>query len=99
MTDLSVDTFWCPFQGGNIETVVRIAYNAKNQSNNEGDDAIKLVDAQENQFVLSKGKDSTVPQEDPHFLMVCFFIPTPQSLGGVMALPQKFFQMIFIFKQ
>ena len=97
MTDLSVDTFWCPFQGGNIETVVRIAYNAKNQSNNEGDDAIKLVDAQENQFVLSKGKDSTVPQEDPHFLMVCFFIPTPQSLGGGYGVASEVFSNDFHF--
>ena len=31
---------------------------------------IKLVDAQDNQFVLAKGKDSTIPQEDHHFIQV-----------------------------
>ena len=31
---------------------------------------IKLVDVQDNQFVLSKGKDSTVPHEDHHLIEV-----------------------------
>ncbi len=36
-----------------------------------GAGVIKLVDAQNNQFVLSKGKDTTIPIEDHHFIHVC----------------------------
>ena len=35
-----------------------------------GGDVIKLVDANDNQFVMSKGKDSTVPHEDHQFIKV-----------------------------
>ena len=35
-----------------------------------GGEVIKLVDAQDNQFVLSKGSDSTVPHEDHRLIMV-----------------------------
>ncbi len=35
---------------------------------------IKLVDVQDNQFVLSKGKDSTIPHEDHHLITVRFLL-------------------------
>ena len=44
--------------------------NKDNGTQKETGGMIKLVDAQDNQFVLSKGKDSTVPQEDPILIMV-----------------------------
>ena len=42
----------------------------KDQEGGGGGDVIKLVDAEDNQFVMSKGKDSTVPHEDHQFIAV-----------------------------
>ena len=67
-------------KGANIEAVIRLEGGEKGDSitNNKsskpedtGDNSvIKLVDAQDNQFVLAKGKDSTVPHEDHHLIQV-----------------------------
>ena len=39
-----------------------------------GAEVIKLVDADDNQFVMSKGKDSTVPHEDLRFIEVGYIM-------------------------
>ena len=44
------------------------------EGGSEGDaDGVKLVDAKDNQFVLAKGSDSTVPHEDHHLILVSAF--------------------------
>lgn len=63
---LNIWSFCIMFQlgksGENIEAVVRLS---------SADDEIqRLVDANGNQFVLSKGKDSTRPLEDITLLLV-----------------------------
>ena len=44
--------------------------SVSNKTKKEGAGVIKLVDVEDNQFVLSKGKDTTVPHEDRHFIQV-----------------------------
>ncbi len=55
---------------------------------------IKLVDVEENQFVLSKGKDSTVPHEDHHLIKdIVYLMLLSFGLGWLctlMSLPGMF---------
>ena len=55
-----------------VWTIVRCVFFMHMFSDSVG--VIKLVDVQDNQFVLSKGKDSTVPHEDHHLIEVTYFI-------------------------
>ena len=42
----------------------------KNKSANDAEGVMRLVDVQDNQYTMSKGKDTTVPHEDHTFIWV-----------------------------
>ena len=69
-------------KGANIETVIRLddAKSTKINKTSVGADSdiLKLVDAHDNQYVLAKGKDSTVPHEDYHLIQVNLNTTKPQ---------------------
>ena len=64
----------CQAKGAQIEAVVRLDDSARPQSGGTGEEQRQglshLVDANSNQYVLTKPKDATVPMEDHHFLKV-----------------------------
>ena len=41
---------------------------------NDEQEVVKLVDSKDNQFVLAKGSDSTIPHEDQTLIKVRYFI-------------------------
>ena len=49
----------------------------------EEKDVVKLVDSKDNQFVLAKGSDSTVPMEDHTLIKVCQTLPLYNNLDTV----------------
>ncbi|XP_064638404.1 transmembrane and coiled-coil domain-containing protein 3-like isoform X2 [Lineus longissimus] len=85
-------------KGANIEAVIRLhdTDNNKNKTASQGDEggAMKLVDAHDNQYVLSKGKDSTVPVEDHHFIEDVIFLTLLAFIFGwlctLVQLPNMF---------
>ncbi|KAK2573397.1 Transmembrane and coiled-coil domain-containing protein 3 [Acropora cervicornis] len=80
-------------KGASIEAVVRLnenegvgnSFNGNNtltgETSEENDMSI-LVDSQNNQFVLAKSKDATVPHEDVHFIKDIIFILLLSFLGS-----------------
>ena len=65
--------------GGNIEAVLKLGdeeneHHIQNNNNTEGGGVLRLIDVQDNQFILSKGKDTTVPHEDHNFIRVIDFM-------------------------
>ncbi|CAH1781152.1 unnamed protein product [Owenia fusiformis] len=76
-------------QGNNIEAVIRLhdrdtdqANEQANKSDDQGMEVMKLVDSRDNQFVLSKGKDSTVPHEDHHLIQDVIYLMLLSFLFG-----------------
>ena len=80
-------------KGASIEAVVRInedgeagnSYNGNNtllSETSEENDMSILVDSQNNQFVLAKSKDATVPHEDVHFIKDIIYILLLSFLGS-----------------
>lgn len=81
-------------KGASIEAVVRLnedeeVGNSDNDNNTvvdketiEENEMSILVDSQNNQFVLAKSKDATVPHEDVHFIKDIIFILLLSFLGS-----------------
>ena len=59
-------------KGGNIETVIKIGNGAlAGGKRNQGvEHTLMLVDSKDNQFVLARGADSTIPTEDHNLIKV-----------------------------
>ena len=82
--------FW-QAKGANIEAVIRLEDDKEGKAQpmgtnrtapkRDGAGVIKLVDAQDNQFVLAKGKDTTIPHEDAHFIQVWVLKTTIKSFS------------------
>ncbi|XP_071951694.1 transmembrane and coiled-coil domain-containing protein 3-like [Antedon mediterranea] len=91
-------------RGAFIEAVVRLDENGRNMNNsntrhNHQDIMSLLVDTNNNQYVLTKPKDTTVPHEDHHFIQdiiilmivafvcgwLCNSIHLPAMFGYIMA--------------
>ncbi|ELT97777.1 hypothetical protein CAPTEDRAFT_161515 [Capitella teleta] len=75
----------------NIEAVIRLG---ENDTDFEEGSVIKLVDAADNQFVLAKGKDSTVPHEDHQLIkdLICLTVATTFFgwICTILSLPPMF---------
>ena len=80
-------------KGASIEAVVRLKNEEEPDDDSnpnktsltepgEENDMSILVDSQNNQFVLSKAKDATVPHEDLHFIKDIIFILLLSFLGS-----------------
>ncbi len=65
-----------------------------NGSHREAAGVIKLVDAQNNQFVMSKGKDSTVPHEDPQLIQVSREKIPPFHMTAYRSKYRKYFTIL-----
>ena len=92
-------------KGASIEAVVRLNngeesleegnknHSSLSEPNKENDMSI-LVDSQNNQFVLSKAKDATIPHEDLHFIKDIIVIMLLSFVGAcacaVVRLPTMF---------
>lgn len=71
--------------GVNVEAVLRVEDDEENggkrknksrQKEVEDDLGLSmLIDSQNNQYVLTKPRDSTIPRADHHFIKVCSFLP------------------------
>lgn len=83
-------------KGASIEAVVRLTADEETNDDDDNDnktsqaepgeenDMSILVDSQNNQFVLSKAKDATVPHEDVHFIKDIIFILLLSFVGSCL---------------
>lgn len=73
--------------GLEIETVIRVPYDRHVRSHPSGSRKIRalpvrLIDSNENQFILSKGKDATMPQDDRHLIQDLVLLWSVATVGG-----------------
>lgn len=72
-------------KGVNVEAVLRVEDDEENSGKRKNKSQKKeveddlglsmLIDSQNNQYVLTKPRDSTIPRADHHFIKVGLFLP------------------------